>query len=254
MRWIALALFLSAQSATGGAWTLPRGTIQVFSGATVSRATQRYDETGKLVGPVTFNKIYLQSWFEYGLTDAFTVFAAPEYVIAEILRGHSVSAESVEVGGRLLLTKRIGMMSLQASAKTAGAFDMSTSASGQAGRQLELRLLYGTSFKLLRRDGFIDIEAAQRWVKRPRPDELEMDATVGFWPTRNDLMLLQSFDDISTGGEQRPYEPYRQCKWEASLVHRFTPRWSLQSGYFFTWAGRNTVKESGFVETIWFQM
>ena len=256
-RWItgvALALILSLQSAAAGAWTLPRGTLQVYSGVTESQATQRYDSDGKTIGPVTFNKIYVQNWLEYGLTDAFTVFAVPQYVIAEIVRGQSIRAASVEAGGRLLLSKRFGMLSLQASAKTAGAFDMSTSASGQAGRQWELRLLYGTGFKLFRRDGFVDIEAAKRWIKRPRPDEVALDATLGYWPTRADLVLLQRFADISAGGEQRPYEPYRQCKLEASLVHRFTPHWSVQSGYLITTSGRNTVKESGYVAMIWFRM
>lgn len=227
--------------------------MQVFSGATVSQAVQRYDGNGNLIGPVTFNKLYVQNWFEYGLTNAVTVFVAPQYVMAEVVRGHPISAASVEAGGRLLLSKRIGMLSLQGSAKTAGAFDMATAASGQAGRQLELRLLYGTSFKLLRRDGFVDIETAKRWIKRPRPDEFDLDITLGYWAGRKDLVLLQSFSDISAGGQQRPYDPYSQRKLEASLVHRFTKHWALQSGYFWTWAGRNTVKESGFAAAVWFQ-
>jgi hypothetical protein len=249
-----VALLLASESALAGAWTLPRGTAQLFSGATVSRAIQRYDNKGGLVGPVLFNKIYVQNWMEYGLTDAFTAIAAPQYITAETTPGYHVTAPSLEIGGRLLLSKRVGMLSLQASAKTAGAFDMSTSASGQGGRQRELRLLYGTSFKAFGHDGFIDIEGAKRWIKRPRPDEFVMDMTLGLWPTRHDLVLLQSFVTVSAGGQRRPYEPYRQFKLEASLVHRLTAHWSVQSGYFFTWAGRNTVKESGYAGTIWFRM
>ncbi len=215
---------------------------------------QRYDTRGKLVGPITFNKLYLQNWFEYGLTDAFTIFAAPQYVVAEIVDGQRITASSLEAGGRLLLTKRVGQLSLQASAKTAGAFDMSTSASGEAGRQLELRLLYGASFKALGRDGFVDIEAAKRWIKRPRPDEAVCDATLGWWPTQKDMILLQSFATVSAGGQLRPYEPYHQFKLEASLVHRLTAHWSVQSGYFFTWQGRNIVKESGFAGAIWLRL
>jgi len=232
---------------------LPVGTVQAFCGATMSHATQRYDGHGKRFGPVTFNKMYLQNWFEYGVTDALTIFAAPQYVTAEILPGYTISATSLEVGGRLLLTRRLGMISLQASAKTAGAFDMSTSASGQAGRQWELRLLFGESFKLFHHDAFIDVEVAKRWLKRPRPDEFVTDATVGIWTTSKDLIMLQSFADVSAGGELHPYEPFRQFKLEASLVHRVSPHWSVQSGYFFTWAGRNTVKESGFAGTIWYR-
>lgn len=257
MRWLLgsfLALWLATECASAGAWTLHHGAAQLFSGVTISHAGQRYDSRGKLVGPITFNKFYIQNWIEYGLSDAVTVITVPQYVIAEIVRGHRIAASSVEVGGRFLLTKRLGMLSMQVSGKTAGAFDMSTSASGEAGRQYELRLLYGTSFKAFYRDGFVDIETSKRWIKRPRPDEIVMDATLGLWPTSNDLVLLQSFATISAGGQHPPYEPYRQFKLEASLVHRLTPHWAVQSGYFFTWAGRNTVKESGLATTIWFRL
>jgi len=245
-------------AADAGAWTLPRGTALIISGVTSSHASMRFDGGGQTAGPVVFNKLFVQNWMEYGLSDAFTLVLAPQYVMADTgaagARVDHFASGSVEAGGRLLLSKRIGMLSLQATAKTAGAFDMSIAASGEGGRQLELRLLYGTGFKIFGRDGFVDVEAGRRWVGRPRPDETALDVTLGLRPAQRDLILLQSFSVISDGVALRPYEPYRQFKLQASLVHQFTRHWSLQSGYFITPAGRNTVKETGLVSSLWLRL
>jgi hypothetical protein len=250
------ALLLSISAASGGAWTLEHGEVQVFSGATVSRATRRFDGHGETPQQVVFAKLLLQSRMEYGLSDAVTLFAMPEYVAAENsgVGGVTRSKDSaVEAGLRILLLSRIGMLSLQGSGKTARAFEMSAAAGSAAGRQWELRLLYGNSFKLMRCDAFIDVEAAQRWIERPRPDERVFDATAGLWLIPGSLLMLQSFNTVAGEGAAPPYENYRLHKLQASLVQRLTRRWSLQAGYFFAPFGRNVVQERGFVATVWFQ-
>ncbi len=145
------------------------------------------------------------------------------------------------------------MLSLQASAKTAGAFDMSVSSTGESGRQFEARLLYGRSFKLFKHNAFVDLEVAERWIARPRPNELALDATAGCWVDKDDLVLVQSFNFMTRGAVVPPYQPYELSKLQLSLVSRLTPHWSLQSGYFRSLAGRNIVKETGYVATLWYQ-
>lgn len=251
-----LAFLAFAHAAEASAWTLDRGDVQVFSGATASRATQKFDSSGTPVGKVVFNKLLVQNWAEYGLTDAVTLFAAPEYVVAETDLNHrgvvSVRSASVEAGARILLLTHIGMLAVQTSGMSAGAFHMSTAAGEEAGQQFELRLLYGRSFKALDRDAFFDMEAAQRWVSRPRPDEWNIDMTAGLWLTKDTLVMLQTFNMIS-GDATGACEGYRLHKLQASLVERITSRWSVQGGYFFAPAGRNIVKEQGLVMTIWYQ-
>jgi hypothetical protein len=251
---ILAALLLTVSGAWAGAWTLERGQLQIFSGLTLSRAARRFGDNAVPSQQVFFAKQRLQSWMEYGLSDAVTVFMAPEYVTTQYNSGagltHSKDA-ALEAGLRVLLSSHIGMLSLQLSGKTAGAFDLS--ASGEAGRQGELRLLYGTSFKLSHRDAFIDLQAAQRWIARPRPDESALDATAGLWFTADSLLMLQSFNTFAGADAAPPYQSYRLHKLQASLVQRLTPRWALQTGYFFAPCGRNVVQERGFVATVWFQ-
>lgn len=245
----AALLLLFVPHAGAGAWTVPAGHWKVFAGVITSKAWSRFGAANQL----RFSKVLTQGWIEYGLTDAFTLVAAPEYVRSDTGTA-TLRSTSLELGGRLLLTRRLGMVSVQASAKTAGGFGMSTSYGGEAGRQFEMRFLAGNSFKLFARDGFFDVEAAQRWIKRPRPDEVALDATAGLWVLPNDLALLQTFTVISAGGVRPPFEPYRQTKLQLSLVHRFSPRWSLQSGYFITPSGRNTVREQGTVVSLWLSL
>lgn len=253
-----LAGLMLCRACWGGAWSLPQGSLQIFSGMTTSHASERFDDDGARTGPAAFHKTLVQNWMEYGLSNAVTLVLVPQYVFADVSgpkggREHFQSA-SVEAGGRLLLSQRFGMLALQASVKSAGAFDMSTAASGEGGRQLEFRLLYGRPLRLWWHDGFFNIELARRWVSGARPDEMALDVTLGWRPSKNDLLLLQSFSLLSHGPAKPPYTRYQQVKLQASLVHSLTKRWSLQSGYFVTPAGRNTVVESGVVASIWYKL
>jgi protein XagA len=253
-----IAAWVLAGTAYGGAWTLQRGQIQIISGVTTSKAQRGFDGKGNAEQRIRFEKTYLQNWMEYGLTDALTIFVAPECVTAASkFENHStVQARdfSVEGGVRLLLSKRIGMLSLQASEKTAGAFDMSVSAGKSSGSRFELRLLYGRNFQLLRRNGFVDVEVAERWISRPRPNEAVIDVTAGFWYRPKALFMLQSFNTISGGAGQAPYTFYRQHKVQLSLVRKITPRWSLQIGVFASPAGQNIVAEQGVVTAVWYKI
>lgn len=244
--------------AWAGAWTLDRGQWQMISGTTVSRATREFDASGAASEKVIFNKLFVQSSLEYGLTDAVTLFVAPEYVTVQSATKGQVPTHArdaaVEAGARILLLTRIGMFSVQGSAKTAGAFDMSVSVDQASGRQAEFRLLYGTNYKFLRCDGFADLQIAERWISRPRPNEMTIDATMGLWITPRTLAVFQSFNTLSGGGGRAPYTFYRAHKLEFSIVRRVTERWSVQIGVFASPAGRNVVVERGGVAAFWYRV
>jgi protein XagA len=248
-----------AGRAEAGAWTLDRGHIQMISGVTASQATRSFDGASSASQRVLFRKMLSQNLVEYGLTDAVTLFAAPEFVTAvSDTNGLGVTRArdfSMEGGVRILLSSRIGMLSLQTSAKTAGAFDMSVSGGGNpSGRQFELRLLYGRGFTIFGRQGFFDFEVAERWIRRPRPNEMVIDGSAGLWVLPRTQFLFQTFNTISGGGAKTPYGFYRVHKFELSLVQRLTPRWSVQAGVIWSAAGQNIVKEQGFAAAVWYSL
>src|ERR1700744_5615946 len=95
---------------------------------------------------------------------------------------------AISGGARVrLLNDDSGVFSLQATARSAGAFELDTSVDQDPGEDFELRALYGTHFEWLGHDGCIDIQIAQRWATGKRPDETPVDLTVLYnvgWDTK----------------------------------------------------------------------
>ncbi|HEV2653250.1 MAG TPA: hypothetical protein VGU69_18445 [Rhizomicrobium sp.] len=255
-RYIIILLFMP-WAATAGAWTEHNGHAQIITTFTSSNAEMSFDAKGHATIPTAFNKMSAETLAEYGLSGSITLLFAPTLVMADIAtpgaRAEHSNSVSYEGGGRVLLFGRAGKLSMQATYKSAGAFAMSVSADHESGQQIDVRLLYGTNYKLLDDDGFVDIEAGERFIGRPRPDETLVDLTAGLWLMPRTMIMAQSFNIIS-GNAIAPYTPYRTHKLEFSLVQRLTDRWSLQSSTFFSPAGRNALDEKGMSVALWAQL
>ena len=116
-----------------------------------------------------------------------------------------------------------------------------------------MRLLYGTNFKLFGRDGFGDVEVAERVITHPRPDETVLDLTGGIWFGTKTMVMLQSFNVVSGGDADSPDTYFRTHKIEMSVVRRLSPRWSVQLGAFLSPAGQNSLVEQGITIALWKQ-
>src|SRR6185295_5911204 len=142
----ATLLLLWSGRANAGAWTLPACDTQIISGVTYSTAIESFDDNGGAV-PTLYRKLLFQSYGEHGLRDDITLIFEPEYAIATVGGPGRTTIHAddfaVKAGSRYLLTDRVGILSTQASYKTAGAFDMSVSANNDSGSEIEVRLLYG---------------------------------------------------------------------------------------------------------------
>ncbi|HVZ92038.1 MAG TPA: hypothetical protein VG843_10320 [Rhizomicrobium sp.] len=249
------ALLAAPVPATAGAWTEPNGDWFVISSFDLTRAGKGFDDSGDADAPVKFDKTYMKNLIEYGWNDRLTLFAVTDYVIADARWAdeapiHARDA-SAEAGLRYRISDRFGVWSIQASYKTAGPFDLSNSIEPTPARIEEARLLYGAGFKLFGLDGFSDIEAAQRWITRPRPDETAIDLTAGLWFGPRTMVMLQNFNIISGGDARPPYGYFRTHKLELSLVRRLSERWALQLGGFISPAGQNSLVEQGVSLSLW---
>jgi hypothetical protein len=255
---LCLSAVIACSPAEAGAWTQDKGQTQIIISTTVSEA---WDQFGPVPTPkgFYFNKTFIQSSLEYGLSDTLTLLAAPEFVSARWGSASQAAIKApdtaVETGLRLRLFSGAGVLSIQGTVRTAGAFDLyiaDPTSSGPAklisGKAVEARLLYGTNFKLFGCSGYTDLEAAERWISRPRPNEIVVDASSGLWLTKKTLVLLQSFNTLSQG---RTSQPYRADKLEISLVQNLVKEWSLQAGGFVSPFGRDTIVERGITLSIW---
>lgn len=241
--------------AHAGAWTLPEDHAQVLVGATYSRAVQGFDAHGIADAPIRYEKTLVQLDAEYGWNDWLTLILEPEYAHARSAAANRIPQHAndaaVAGGVRLRLFRDAGIASVQLTAKTAGAFDMSVSAFGAPGRQLELRVLYGTNFTLFGRRGFFDAEIAERWIAGARADEVPIDLTVGLGVCDDTMLMVQSFNVLAQGNSRPPYVYYRLHKLSLSLVNRIGPGLRLETSGFFTVAGQNALQELGAGLRIW---
>lgn len=245
-----------SQAATAGAWTEKEGSAQIILGSTYSVADASFDSSGVPSKPVVFSKLWSSIWAEYGWTDDLTLIASPEYAWAHTQSATTprMRASDLAFGGgaRYLLSDSFGVLSLQATAKTAGAFDMSVAVGHQSGEQAELRLLYGANFKLFGYDSFVDAEIGERWVAGARPNETPIDVTLGTYAFDHYLFLLQSFNVIAGGNARLPYGYYRSHKLASSVVIPIGKVVSLQIGGFTSPAGQNSLQETGGSVALWF--
>lgn len=247
----------SSCPASAGAWTVRKHHWQVFNATTLSSATAIFASNGRAATPTKFHKYLVQNIVEYGLTNGITLFATPDFVTVSSRTGSlapiAARGSSVEAGARVLLLAHIGQLSLQSSYKAAGPFDLSNSVNHDPAQQVELRLLYGTNFKLIGKDGFADIQAGERWISRQRPNETPIDLTAGYWFRSNTMVMAQSFNVVSGGDARPPFTYYRSHKVELSLVERLSRHWLLQLGAFVSPAGQNALDEKGLSLVLWTQ-
>lgn len=252
---VLLALSLAApRAAQAGAWTLPAGQTQIITSVTASNANATYDNSGTAV-PSAFQKLLGEVYAEHGVTDRITLILAPEFALAKVLsptgKLERASGFAIKGGARYRITNSFGVLSVEASYKNAGAFDMSVSHNNDSGREIELRLLYGTNFRLFHRNGYFDIEAGERWIAGARPNETPIDLTLGFKFSPRYQLLAQSFNIIAGGDAKPPYTYYRSHKLELSVLERLWGRVYLQTGGYYAPAGQNALVERGAISSVW---
>ncbi len=248
MRLLLLSLFVFVSLPTAswaGAWTLAAGRGQIIAEASYSRARTKFGGDA-----TSFEKEFVKTTAEYGISDTVTLFVVPEYVWAS---QDDYAARDYSIGGgmRARLFSDAGVLSLQASYLRAGAFAATVSDRGDSSREFETRLLYGTNFTLFGIAGFADAEAGWRKISGSRPDEVVGDGSVGLSTSEDSELLVQSFNIVSAGRAAAPFAAYRLHKVALSAVDRISEHWSLQSGGFFSYAGRNVVAERGFFVALW---
>ncbi|HEY7976675.1 MAG TPA: hypothetical protein VID67_00665 [Rhizomicrobium sp.] len=251
----ALAICLVPVAAQAGAWTLSEGEVQIITSTIISSANKSFDANSDPTEDVVFRKTFTSVYAEYGWNDWLTLIAVPEYASA-ISAGPGRATEhandfAVSGGARLRLLNDAGVLSMEAMARSAGAFELDTSFDEKPGEEFELRALYGAHFEMFSRDGCFDVEVAQRWTTGGRPNEVPIDLSlmvdVG-WKTQ---ALLQSLNVVSEGAGRPPFDHYRYHKLALSLVRPVWGQTSLQVGGFLSPAGQNALEEEGVFLAIW---
>ena len=246
--------FLLAGTAVhAGAWTLPKGEGQAIVTLAYSFATDAFDENGQSVAVEPFEKFELRGFIEYGLTDWATIVVQPE------LRFKGQGVEESDGLGRFdfglrtrLWSDDYAVASIEGNVSAPGQTDELVPLNGgDTDWELELRGLYGRGFDLWERHGFLDLQLGYRHRFSDPADEVIADLTLGLDVTERSLAVVQSFNRVSVGSAQFPFEDTREHKIAVSTVYRINDRWSAQAGSAVTAFGKNVLREQGFFIALW---
>lgn len=245
---IAAALFCAlAGPAWAGAWPMKNGEGQAILKAEDQTADRGFDPDGVETDIDRRHDQTLSLYVEYGLTDRLSLQGK-----AGLTRGHDrfVDYEGrgpVELGLRyaLLHTDRSAVSLYLGAAKDGVGRNAGYAAAGQGDTDLEARVLAGTSRSWRGMHGFVDVQVA-RLKRSGLADETRVDATIGFRPRPQWLLMSQAY---AGQADSRPLRS-RWVKHEISVT-RDLARWSLQLGWRQTLSGRETPSDHGPILAVW---
>jgi protein XagA len=250
-----LGLLLAPSAAMAGAWTLPEGTGQAIATVTAAMSNNVF-AGGGLVPTPRYDKVEVQDWLEYGVTDRFTAIFAPQLQhidIAAPINAERTGLGYTEFGGRYqFLQSNDWVLSGQATLRVPGTYDTSNPAAiGYTDLQADFRALIGHSFTIADRPAFFNLEIAERVRTAGAPSEFRVDATLGVQVLPRWMLLAQSFNVTSEGSASPIFGSYGYYKFQLSAVYAVTPTWSVQAGGYTTYAGYNALQENGLVFGAW---
>jgi hypothetical protein len=255
---LAIGALLFSTSAFAGAWTLDAGTGQALVTETASQASRGTDGNRDLRSVPLYTKNEVQALIEYGVTKDLTAIITPSLQRVDVGEPYNALRGGLgytDVGARVRITGGDNwVFSGQTLFRVPGTFDKTNIAAiGYTDPEVDVRGLFGYSFKAGDLPSFVDVQVAQRFRLGGPPDELRIDVTLGIRPTDRLLLLAQSFNVMSEGAGTWGYSSYDYYKLQLSAVYGVTPELSLQLGGFTTYAGRNGLQENGLVVAAWYK-
>lgn len=235
--------------AGAGAWLQDKGSGQIITSATVSRADRSFDADGSTEAAPDFAKEDYGIYAEYGLTSRLTA-----VFDARVTRLHPDPPASTVTGfgeTQLGLRGRVWqkgpqLLSLQGTLLFPG-----DSVLTSGGLDAEIRALHGVSFTLGRMPGFLDSGLAYRKRAHGFRDELRPELTIGLYPAARWLLLAQSFNVVTIGSGRTNVFTGQQNKVQLSTVYRLTETVSVQLGGLATVAGTDVPEERALVTALW---
>jgi hypothetical protein len=248
-----LWLFAHSTPAEAGAWPQTKGEGLYILTTLVDRADRSLDSQGKGDEDSYFYKDELSLFAEYGLTARFTLIGRLAWQTVRRQNGPDFDSaqgfSSSELGLRgVILDQDHSVVSFQALALIPGAGqNVSNQPLGDGDQAWEARLLWGRSwYDTL----FSDLQLAHRWRGEADLDEQRVDATLGWRPGSEWLVLVQSFSVWSAEAARAGAPEFNQHKFQVS-IGRTVRGVGYHIGGFITPAGQNTIDERAVFFSVW---
>jgi hypothetical protein len=254
-RWACAVALLVAGSGSvlAGAWTAPQGEgllIETLYGWVGDGAPWGGNPR------VRENRADLQTYFEYGLNDDFTLYgqmAIERYALTGRPSSLYAGLDYSDLGLRAKLwSSGAWVVSGEGTLFLPGAYNPSSpTQAGDTGGAGEGRILAGANFTVGSTPAFLDLELGYRLRSAGPPDEWHMDATLGLKPWPGVMLMLQDFAVATSVSTDPSFPAWRQNVIEASVVLPLCGRWSLQIAWFQTLLAVKTNTERGLAVSLW---
>jgi len=253
---VALCQFPAA--ARAGAWTDPAGQGEVIVTTFFEKASQSYDQAGRLVPTPLYVNRQASALIDYGVADWLMLIAKPTWQVANLgspVNQHYNGLGDSEIGAQARVWAQDStVFSVQADLRLPNFSGSSFAWLRDADHMdFEGRALLGQGFDLEGLPGFVDAQAAYRLRGGPAPNEWRGDLTLGLYVRPDIMLMLQSFNIVSAASHDPCYPHWAQSKLQASLVYQFSRAWRVQLGGFTTVAGRDAPLENGLLLALWRQ-
>jgi len=245
---------VASSSASAGAWTQKKGRAQIIVKAEAMRADRGFDPAGNAVPlPGAREDRAIGVFAEYGITDRWTLQFKGDWQSGEDAFVDYEGRGPAEIG----LTWQVHRddrtaISLYAGYAVGGeGRNAGYAAPGVGDEDWEVRASAGRSLgggqgwveRLVPGQSFVEVQVARR-MRGGLPDETRADFTVGSRFGQDWMVLGQAY------GGQTDDDGARWLSAETSVVRDLGP-WSLQAGWRFTVAGRETPVSAGPVVGLW---
>ena len=242
-----------AAPAHAGAWPQKKGEGLTIVTTLADRADRARGDDRQIVEDGYFYKDEVSLYAEYGVSQRLTAIARVAWQDVRRRDGpdfdSATGLSASEVGLRWAVRQDANAVySLQATALIPGQGEnVSNRPLGDGGQAWEVRALWGHAFG---ETVFTDAQLAYRWRDAENLDELRLDATFGWRPRENWLLLGQAFAVTSAEAGRAGRADFDQLKLQISAGRQLGAV-EYHIGAFVTPTGRNTIEERAVFLSVW---
>jgi hypothetical protein len=272
-----ITLLILPSTGIAAAWNQEQGKSLLIINGLYSQSGSFYDHSGEEILGVGAERYELNPYYEYGYSTDITLGGTASLqrldVNSPVTSWPKTRLTSFEVFARKQLYRDDNWaFALQPMLKFPGLYPKADERfMGERQFSAEMRLSGGYGFEATLpnvpymysstgpQHHFINLELAFRHHGEKGKDEMRFDPTIGFHYSEESLMLLQAFSTFAIGGSGNALVQgnnafgYDLIKMQISTVKKITPNLNVQLGSFQDLWGKNTIKASGALLSVWYQ-
>lgn len=244
--------------ALAGAWPQASGQwLMINTLSYYQVAVQGYNQFGKQTGTGIYRQTEFAPYIEYGLTPRVTLGLQPRLQSLSQSglpnTGHAFGLVQANLFARYeAFRDDLNVISIQGQVGIPGKATPTPPELAQPGAEYEARLLYGRSLTLPGSlPAFIDVEPAFRFEEDGAANQFRGDVTFGIKPDPDWLILLQSFNTVSSGHAASNGSDYDLYRVELSVVRNLTTATAVQFGVWHDAGGRNIALGNAGLLALW---